>query len=161
MAEFKKLSEVDLLETSSDNTTVLVEDGGEIKRVPKKEVGGAGGYVVTLTQDSIMETSLSGNYPVAMCSINYDEMYDILMAGGSCYVDISALTFDKKSAPNAVGSAAIPQPTNFAGHKLMVMEWFRTDIGLQVFGMCNLMGVTFNIIFPNGSHNLESLGSDK
>lgn len=158
MAEFKKLSEVDLLETSSDNTTVLVEDGGEIKRVPKKEVGGAGGYVVTLTQDDIMITDFSNSYPAAMCSINYDEMYDVLTAGGSVYIDISVFTFEQQSAPNAVASAAIPQPTNFAGHKLMVMEWFRTDIGLQVFGMCNLMGVPFNIIFPNGSHNLESLG---
>ena len=42
MAEFKKLSEVELLETASDNATVLVEEGGEIKRVAKSEVGGAG-----------------------------------------------------------------------------------------------------------------------
>ena len=44
MAEFKKLSEVDVLDTASDNATVLIEEGGDIKRVPKKEVGGAGGW---------------------------------------------------------------------------------------------------------------------
>ena len=53
MAEFKKLSEVEMLESTSDNTTVLVEDSGEIKRVAKSKVGGAGGYVATITTDDL------------------------------------------------------------------------------------------------------------
>ena len=48
MAEFKKLSEVEQIETASENATVLIEEEGEIKRVPKKEVGGAGGGAVVL-----------------------------------------------------------------------------------------------------------------
>lgn len=40
MADFKKLSAVDMVETVSDAATVLIEEHGVIKRVPKDEVGG-------------------------------------------------------------------------------------------------------------------------
>lgn len=42
MINFKKLSEVEQVESASNNATVLIEEDGKIKRVPKKEVGGAG-----------------------------------------------------------------------------------------------------------------------
>lgn len=50
--EFKKLSEVDVLEEVTETSYVLVEENGEIYRVPKTAVGGAGGaqgMVVELT----------------------------------------------------------------------------------------------------------------
>lgn len=59
MAEFKKLSEVEQIETASDNATVLVEEGGEIKRVPKKEVGGAG-IATAIIKDSNYNNAISG-----------------------------------------------------------------------------------------------------
>ena len=37
--EFKKLSNVDLVENMGENTHVLIEEGGEIKKVSSKEVG--------------------------------------------------------------------------------------------------------------------------
>lgn len=37
--EFKKLSEVEQIESASDNATVLIEEDGDIKRVAKGEVG--------------------------------------------------------------------------------------------------------------------------
>ena len=40
--EFKRLSEVTLLDEATESATVLVEVGGDIKRVPKKEDVGAG-----------------------------------------------------------------------------------------------------------------------
>ena len=159
MAEFKKLSEVDLLETSSDNTTVLVEDGGEIKRVPKKEVGGAGGYVVTLTPDNV--PTIEGNQFI--CLDNYDEMYDVLMAGGSVYLDATAFVFGGRAAPTSTygTSSNIPSPTNFDGYKVAVSEWFMTDLGLGAIGHSSFMDANMAVIFPNGSHNLESLGGDR
>ena len=43
--EFKKLSEVEKIEELNDSASVLVEDGGEVKRVAKDKVGGgSGGY---------------------------------------------------------------------------------------------------------------------
>lgn len=50
--EFKKLSEVAVLEEAAETAYVLVEENGEIYRVPKTAVGGAGGaqgMVVELT----------------------------------------------------------------------------------------------------------------
>ena len=38
--EFKKLSEVQLVEGAVDTANVLIEENGEIKRVPKTQVGG-------------------------------------------------------------------------------------------------------------------------
>lgn len=123
MAEFKKLSEVELMTTSSDNTTILVEDGGEIKRMPKSEVdGGTSGYVVTLT-----ENNFDGEM---MCSDNYDEMYDVLVAGGMVWID----------------------PSKLQGFPIreLVVSWGLNADGLFVFG------TTMNepLLFPNGSHNL-------
>lgn len=42
MNGFTRLSDVELVENASENATVLIEDGKEIKRVPKSEVGGGG-----------------------------------------------------------------------------------------------------------------------
>jgi hypothetical protein len=44
--EFTKLSEVEVVETANDTDKVLIEQNGEIKRVPKTEVGGGGGNVL-------------------------------------------------------------------------------------------------------------------
>ena len=39
--EFKRLADVDIVETANDTDKVLIEQNGEIKRVPKTEVGGS------------------------------------------------------------------------------------------------------------------------
>lgn len=50
--EFKKLSEVTVLEEATDNSYILIEENGEIYRVPKTTFGGgAQGMVVTLTAE--------------------------------------------------------------------------------------------------------------
>lgn len=41
--EFKKLSNVDIVETPSETANVLIEEDGVIKKAPKTAVGGAGG----------------------------------------------------------------------------------------------------------------------
>ena len=51
MADFKKLSEVDLTEEVSDTANVLIEEDGIIKRAPKTKVGGA-------SSDSIIKTAI-------------------------------------------------------------------------------------------------------
>lgn len=51
MADFKKLSEVDLTEEVSDTANVLIEEDGIIKRAPKTKVGGAG-------SDSVIKTAI-------------------------------------------------------------------------------------------------------
>ena len=41
--EFKKLSDVEVVEAVSDAANVLIEENGVIKKAPKTQVGGAGG----------------------------------------------------------------------------------------------------------------------
>ena len=47
--EFKKLSEVATLEEVAETAYVLIEENGEIYRVPKTAVGSSQGMVVELT----------------------------------------------------------------------------------------------------------------
>lgn len=151
MAEFKKLSEVEQLESASDNATVLIEEGGEIKRVPKKEVGGAGGYFLTLSESNC---EVDWDNMGVLCSENYDGLYDVLIAGGSAWLDFAFMdgappvkTYVDASEP------LIPEPTNFAGMVVPLSVWYISDVGL--FAFCSLMDNLFEICFPNGSHNLE------
>lgn len=124
--EYKRLSEVDM-GTADDSTNVIAEVNGEIKRVPKSEVGGAGGYIMTLTADN-------SNIDTGVCTENYDEMYDVLMAGGSVWIDISSYSLGNPERHMCVG-------------------WGIDDVGLIILTNQD----PFNeIIFPNGSHNPET-----
>lgn len=38
--EFKRLSDVEIVNTASDDTTVLIEEDGDIKRINKNKLGG-------------------------------------------------------------------------------------------------------------------------
>lgn len=132
MAEFKKLSEVEQIETASDNATVLVEEGGEIKRVAKSEVGGkAGGMVVVVEADKASYIG-QGNI-VYGYSDNYDAIYECILAGGSVWLDASVLYQNYKAAFAKVITAML------------------TEDGL-VLCVLGEYGTT-GILFPNGSYH--------
>jgi hypothetical protein len=159
MAEFKKLSEVEMLESASDNATVLIEEGGDIKRVPKGAVGGAGGvggYIATVTMDDL-EMSM-GN--MMIISENYDALYDVLNAGGSAWIDFSIMN---SMAPSNVMSGSssntpsYPSPSVFGKMIGIIVSWTITDVGLICGAI--LEDSTIPVMFPNGSHNLEQFES--
>lgn len=59
--EFKKLSGVDVLEEAAETAYVLIEENGEIYRVPKTAVGGAGGGIKTaIIRDSEYLNAIAG-----------------------------------------------------------------------------------------------------
>ena len=59
--EFKKLSEVTTLEEAAETAHVLIEENGEIYRVPKTAVGGAGGGIKTaIIRDSRYLNAIAG-----------------------------------------------------------------------------------------------------
>lgn len=132
--DFQRLSEVTRIEEVTENASVLVEENGEIYRVPKTAVGAAGGgyMMITLTQDN----SYVDNY-VTNCSINYDEMYEALLAGNNVWIDVSEISGEP--------------------YILMVIGFLLTSEGLTAEVIDNrgfFMGG--GILFPNGSHNLTS-----
>lgn len=106
MAEFKKLSEVEQIETASDNATVLIEEGGEIKRVPKKEVGGAG-IATAIIKDSNYDNAIAGmQQPRAAMAetayecinMTFEEAYQTMSRGEPLNV-VGMLTYNELMPP--------------------------------------------------------------
>ena len=89
--EFKKLSEVAVLEEASETAHVLIEENGEIYRVPKTAVGGAGGGIKTaIIRDSGylnaiagLSTMMSSTPAVTYECINmtFEEAYETMAKG--------------------------------------------------------------------------------
>lgn len=140
--EYKRLSEVDM-GTADDSTNVIAEVNGEIKRVPKSEVGGASGYIMTLTADNYDSST-------NVCTENYDEMYDVLMAGGSVWISLGSLSELAAASTFAIEESGAPTPTVYGPEVIACLDWIITDVGLIV------MVDGGRVLFPNGSHNLES-----
>lgn len=153
MAEFKKLSEVEQVQTVSDTATVLVEDGGEIKRVAKSEVGGngVGGYIIKL------ENSYIDDDGMFRFEESYDELYDVLTSGGSVWVDYTNSPEAAPSALAAPSSSGFGSATNRGAVQFPVLMWMITDVGLGLMDTNGMMNNGPNIYYPNGSHNLEPI----
>ena len=144
--EFQKLSEVEALSEVPEGASVLAEVNGDIKRVPGSGLGGSGGYVIRLEDSFINDDGLF------QIDANYDELYDVLAAGGSAWIDFT-------NAPEAPLPTAlsVSNPTNFGANIVMVGMYSLTDVGLVVVDIWD----SFTILFPNGSHNLEPIVQPK
>ena len=73
MAEFKKLSDVAVVETPAETANVLIEEDGVIKKAPKTAVGGSGGnepdMVITVSAKSNTQIT-SDNYTITDGSVD-------------------------------------------------------------------------------------------
>lgn len=100
MADFKKLSEVDLVEEVSNTANVLIEEGGQIKRASKTKVGGAGSDSIIKTAiitSSVYDSHVSNVAPYVgdpatySCkNMTFEEAYEALTTG----VPINVKLFD-------------------------------------------------------------------
>ena len=89
--EFKKLSEVTALEEAAETAHVLIEENGEIYRVPKTAVGGAGGGIKTaIIRDSRYLNAIAGLSTVASgapavtyrcINMTFEEAYETMANG--------------------------------------------------------------------------------
>lgn len=87
--EFKRLADVEVLESATDEANVLIEENGEIKRVPKTEVGGTG-FPTAIIKDSYYDnvlagisTMISGPKVTYECTnMTFEEAYEIMANGG-------------------------------------------------------------------------------
>jgi hypothetical protein len=57
--EFTRLAEVEVVETANNTDKVLIEQNGEIKRVPKTEVGGSGGGMLIVTHAGVTDPTMA------------------------------------------------------------------------------------------------------
>ena len=89
--EFKKLSEVAMLEEASETAHVLIEENCEIYRVPKTAVGGAGGGIKTaIIRDSGYLNAIAGvstmqdgvpAYTYECINMTFEEAYETMAKG--------------------------------------------------------------------------------
>lgn len=89
--EFKKLSEVTTLEEAAETAHVLIEENGEIYRVPKTAVGGAGGGIKTaIIRDSRYLNAIAGVSTMASAApaviyecinMTFEEAYETMAKG--------------------------------------------------------------------------------
>lgn len=88
--EFTRLAEVEVVETANDTDKVLIEQNGEIKRVPKTEVGGSGGGMLVVNADMDMETE----EVTASANMTLEEVLAALtnreLTGATVYMAMSA-----------------------------------------------------------------------
>lgn len=77
--EFKKLGEVEALESVPEGANALIETNGEIKRVPGSGLGGGGGIKTAIL---VLDTeSMAAETQTATCSnMTYDEVKAIALA---------------------------------------------------------------------------------
>lgn len=104
MADFKKLSEVDLVEEVSNTANVLIEEDGQIKRASKTKVGGAGSDSVIKTAiitSSAYDSHISNVAPYVGATTTYscknmtfEEAYEALTTG----TPIDIKVFDYKNS---------------------------------------------------------------
>lgn len=87
--EFTRLAEVEVVETATDDDKVLIEQNGEIKRVPKTEVGG-GGIPTVIIKDSGYDNAIAGvstmeaaapEYTYECINMTFEEAYQTLASG--------------------------------------------------------------------------------
>lgn len=90
--EFKKLSEVTTLEEAAETAHVLIEENGEIYRVPKTAVGGGnvGGIKTAIIRDSGYLNAIAGvstmmsDTPAVTCeciNMTFEEAYETMAKG--------------------------------------------------------------------------------
>lgn len=90
--EFKKLSEVTALEEAAETAHVLIEENGEIYRVPKTAVGGGnvGGIKTAIIRDSGYLNAIAGvnpttpenpTYTYECINMTFEEAYETMAKG--------------------------------------------------------------------------------
>lgn len=131
--EFKKLSEVTALEEVAETAYVLIEENGEIYRVPKTAVGGAGiktaiirdsGYLNTIAGLSTMASSAPA-YTYECINMTFEEAYET-MSNGEPLNAVGMLTAE--GATNIQGITAFAGVAMFGVPCIMVQFSFMSNI---------------------------------
>lgn len=82
MANYKKLTDVEVMEEVSESTMALVEENGTLKKVPCGKGFGGGGEITSL----LITSKNNGYFP----NISYQQFYQIINEGiltGGTYFD--------------------------------------------------------------------------
>ena len=83
--EFKKLSDVATVETAGNTANVLVEENGEIKKVPKSQFGGGGGAVAGALADMPDVVILTATATTLSANKTFAEILSMILANTVSY----------------------------------------------------------------------------
>lgn len=89
MADFKKLADAEITEVVNNEDTVLIEQGGEIKRAPKSQIGGGSAeydlvldgsaldrlYIMSGSCEAVLNKLKNNEHPKVFIYGNYDQDY--------------------------------------------------------------------------------------
>ena len=123
MVEFKKLSELEQVETASDNATVLIEEDGEVKRVLKNKVGGGGLTKTLVFKNEYYDAALSPDWELPdgsfsneyECNMTFSEIYNNIRNGEVLSAVVLAVLDG-----DTIGQFPASIAMNFASEILMV-----------------------------------------
>lgn len=140
--EFKKLSEVTALEEAAETAYVLIEENGEIYRVPKTAVGGAG-IKTAIIRDSEYLNMIAGvsttsaaapEYTYECINMTFEEAYETMVNGEPLMV-VGMLTAEGgmniQGISIFVGTAAYGVPCIIVGFELANIFLYWTADGLS------------------------------
>lgn len=138
--EFKKLSEVTTLEEAAETAHVLIEENGEIYKVPKTAVGGGnvGGIKTAIIRDSRYLNAIAGVSTMASAApavtyecinMTFEEAYETMAKGEPLNV-VGMLTGE--GAINMQGSVMFAGIA-FGVPCLMVIFQFNSADGIELY----------------------------
>lgn len=134
--EFKKLSEVTTLEEAAETAHVLIEENGEIYRVPKTAVGGSNvggiktaiirdsGYLNTIAGLSTMAISGGPKFTYECINMTFEEAYETMAKGEPLNI-VGMLS--NNVAANMQGSVIFAGATRF-GVPCLVVEFEKNTL---------------------------------
>ena len=148
--EFKKLSEVTTLEEAAETAHVLIEENGEIYRVPKTAVGGGnvGGIKTAIIRDSGYLNAIAGvntmkaeapAYTYECINMSFEEAYETMVKGEPLNV-VGMLTNPNVLAVNMQGSVLFAGTVSFDvpclvvsfGNQNIVLYWTADGLSTSV-----------------------------
>lgn len=86
--EFKKLSDVEVVEEPTESANVLIEENGVIKKAPKTAVGGKDIEVSGLPYH--VRVRYDVNSQEYSCDLDYYDLYELMKTGVFLYATIEA-----------------------------------------------------------------------
>lgn len=141
--------------TEAKEVDVLCVDNGELKRKAGANLGGGGGYVIHVPADATPDFETpgdDGSLNVNISSVSYDEFIDVLLAGGSLWLDFTAL-FVALGMDGGAFYGTTMTWTYVPGVGIVV----RVAISAPVDS--SMQSTSFNVFFTNGTWTPEAAAS--
>lgn len=116
MAEFKRLSDVEVVAEPTESANVLIEENGVIKKAPKTAVGGAEPDLVIRFNDHLESATIDN---ISIVSGSVEAVYDAFESGKFPVVEVEVVVLPTEQ-PFLHTAQKIPAKVIFYGNLLFV-----------------------------------------